>query len=256
MTSVPVERQPPTLEEQARFYDDWNARYRATTFDLVEPESRARGEQVLKALALIGHNQRGAHDQPSILEVGCGTGWFAEKLAGIGKVTAIDLSEQAIEIARQRGLNVEFIAGDFNTIDLPAHAYDVAICMETITSIPDQPHFIARIASLVRPGGHLILTSVNTVVYRRRSDIGSALPGQVRRWLNRRELHQILRPAFRILHSRTFDPKGDMGFLRVVNSTKVNRLLERVFAPATITSAKENLGLGHCRIIVAERLAD
>src|SRR5271166_3021602 len=104
-------RQPmeeyPTLEQQVEFFDHWNESYRKEGFEEIEPESHARGErvlQILESLRILG---------VSILEVGCGTGWLTERLVRFGPTTAIDLSPRAIAIARSRGLDSEFVAGDF-----------------------------------------------------------------------------------------------------------------------------------------------
>jgi 2-polyprenyl-3-methyl-5-hydroxy-6-metoxy-1,4-benzoquinol methylase len=240
-------RSYPSIEEQATYYDSWNACYRLEGFEEIEHESQARGKKVLQMLQSLPLTH------PTILEVGCGTGWFTEVLCGVGKVTAVDLSPKAIEVAKQRGMDAHLISGDFCQMDLPPRYFDAAICIETIAYIPDQEHFIGKLASSIKPGGYLILTSVNTFVYLRRSNIRPPEPGQVRKWLSRRELLSLLRSEFRIVKHVTVLPKGDQGILRVVNSHKVNRVLNRIFSEKAVTWAKEKLGLGHCRVVLAER---
>jgi len=88
-----------------KFYDEWNASYRDTNFENIEPESYARGISALEELLdLCVQDER-------ILEVGCGTGWFSEKLCEFGKVDAVDLSPKAIEIAKRRNSQVQYISG-------------------------------------------------------------------------------------------------------------------------------------------------
>jgi 2-polyprenyl-3-methyl-5-hydroxy-6-metoxy-1,4-benzoquinol methylase len=188
-----------------------------------------------------------------ILEVGCGTGWLTERLTDWGPTTAIDLSTRAVEMAKSRGTKAQFIAGDFYTAELQPGSFAVAICIETIAYVPNAELFLAKLASLLRPNGLLILTTVNPFVYRRRSDIGPPAPGQIRNWLSRGELHRLLRAKFRVISSRTFLPRGDRGVLRIAHSVKLNRLLSKLWSDESITRAKEWLGLGHCRIVVARR---
>lgn len=237
----------PTLEEQAGFYDRWNSQFRAASFDDIGEESQARGLAVLESVRSL------AIESPTILEVGCGTGWLTERLAQIARCTAIDLSPRAIDIAKQRGLSAEFIAGDFYTADLGSRRFDVVVCVETISYVPDQPLFVDKIGSITKPGGYLILTSVNSFVYKRRKDVRPPEPGQIRKWLSRRELHRLLKGHFRIVSSKTILPAGYSGVLRLVNSPKINRLLACVLSEAHLRAAKERLGFGHCRVIVARR---
>lgn len=97
----------PSSEEQQSFYNDWNTKCRGGSFETIDHEIRLRATKVLDLLLSLHLKQ------PDIVEVGCGTGWFSEKLSDIGKVAAIDLSPEAIAIARGRNVPVEFVAGDF-----------------------------------------------------------------------------------------------------------------------------------------------
>ena len=241
-----MEKQP-TPEQQVDFFDLWNESYRKQGFQEIEPESRARGERVLQILESL--QIRGG----SILEVGCGTGWLTERLVHFGPTTAIDLSPRAIAIARSRGLNADFLAGDFYTQEFSTGKFNVVICMETISHVPDQPRFIEKLATVTRPGGYLIITSQNKFVYERRSDIGPPKPGNIRKWLTGNQLRKLLSPRFRVLRTTTVLPKGDKGILRLVHSYKVNRVLELAFSRASIIRTQERLGLGHTRVVLAQR---
>ena len=206
-----------------------------------------RGERVLQILESL--RIRGV----SILEVECGTGWLTERLVHFGPTTAIDLSPREIAIAQRRGLSAKFLAGDFYTQDFSTGKFDVVMCLETISHVVDQPGFLDRLADVTRPGGHLIITTQNKFVYERRSDIGPPRPGSIRKWLTGKQLRELLAPRFRVLQSTTVLPKGDKGILRLVRSYKVNRLLELAFSRASIIRTQERLGLGHTRVVLAQR---
>ncbi len=237
----------PTLQEQIDFFDEWNEKYRSAGFEQIEPESKARGDNVLEILSSLPLRH------PRILEVGCGTGWLTERLIEFGPTTAIDLSPRAIEIARRRGLDAEFFAGDFYRHEFQRADFDVGVSVETISMVPDQAQFVAKLATAIKPGGYLILTAQNKFVYERRSDIPPPLPGNIRKWLSRRELMRLLRPHFQVIRTTTVLPKGDMGILRAVYSYKVNRLLGLFFSTATIVRVQEKAGLGHTRVVLARR---
>ncbi len=64
-----------------------------------------------------------------VLDVGCGAGTDAIYLASKGcKVTAIDVSHEAIMIARERaekaGLEINFIAGNFLDVEFDNESFD------------------------------------------------------------------------------------------------------------------------------------
>ena len=237
----------PTVDEQQAYFDSWNVRHRSCDLDHIDNESKARAAAVLRAVEAF------RVPRPSILEIGCGTGWLIERLADVGDCTGIDLSKRAIEIARQRGIKATFHVANFHTFSGLQASFDIGICMETISYVADREVFIDRLASMLKPGGLLILTSTNKFIYMRRSDIGPPEPGQIRKWLTRRELLNLLERRFKILKTTTVLPKGDRGILRVTQSYKINGLLNRMFGEAAVTRAKEAVGLGHCRVVLAQK---
>jgi SAM-dependent methyltransferase len=103
----------------------------------------------------------------TILELGCGTGNDAARLAGEGyPVTAIDLSGEAIEQARARfGAMVRFVVADM-TQRLPFADGGFGAVMSNVAMhmFPDgvTRAVFAEVARLVRPGG-LFLFHVNAL---------------------------------------------------------------------------------------------
>jgi 2-polyprenyl-3-methyl-5-hydroxy-6-metoxy-1,4-benzoquinol methylase len=239
----------PSIEEQTAFYDRWNELYRRGELEEIDPEIRLRGERVLDLLRRPGLLHRGAR----ILEVGCGTGWMGRELCRLGDLTAIDLSPRAIEIAKSRGLPGEYVAGDFLSHDFGDRSFDAVLCVETLFYVHDQAACVHKMARLLEPDGILALTAINKFVYERRSDIRQPLPGQIRHWLSRRELRRLLRPYFRILSEETLLPLGNRGILRLVNSYRLNAILDRSLGADRVRSLKERAGLGGGVIVLASR---
>jgi len=105
--------------------------------------------------------------QPRIVDIGCGGGILAEALARTGaEVTAIDLSEQSLEIARQHasksGLNIDYhYQAAEQLAEEQAGSFDVVTCMEMLEHVPDPAQVIAACARLLKPGGRAIFSTIN-----------------------------------------------------------------------------------------------
>jgi SAM-dependent methyltransferase len=83
-----------------------------------------------------------------ILEIGCGPGELARSLDAAGyEITAIDPEAPSGEIFQRVGIE------DFEG----AGPYDAVVASRSLHHIPDLPAAVERIASLLRPGGTLVL---------------------------------------------------------------------------------------------------
>lgn len=179
-----------------------------------------------------------------ILDVGCGIGWLCERLARYGAVTGTDMTQSSLDKARARLQQVEFICGDFFEVALPEGAFDVVTSLEVLSHVADQPAFMTRIASLLKPGGLLILSTQNRPVFERWSAVPAPDPSQIRQWVDHRDLRTLLAPHFQDIEIRSVFPVGDRGLLRFVNSVKLNGILQRVVRRDTVQRWKESAMLG------------
>jgi len=103
----------------------------------------------------------------TILELGCGTGNDAARLAGEGySVTAIDLSGEAVEQARARfGSMARFAVADMTQrVPFPDGGFDAVMSNVAMHMFPDgvTRAAFAEVGRLVRPGG-LFLFHVNAL---------------------------------------------------------------------------------------------
>jgi 2-polyprenyl-6-hydroxyphenyl methylase/3-demethylubiquinone-9 3-methyltransferase len=100
-------------------------------------------------------------------DVGCGGGLLAEALAGAGAdVTAIDLAPGMIEVAQlhaaDQGARIDYRVESAEALAARApHAFDVVTCMELIEHVPEPAALIGTLGRLLRPGGHLFLSTLN-----------------------------------------------------------------------------------------------
>ena len=102
-----------------------------------------------------------------VLDVGCGAGLLSEALAREGaQVTAIDLAPDLIKIAKlhrlESGVEVDYRLTPVEALadEMPG-AFDAIVCMEMLEHVPDPGAIIAACATLLKPGGHLFLSTLN-----------------------------------------------------------------------------------------------
>jgi 2-polyprenyl-3-methyl-5-hydroxy-6-metoxy-1,4-benzoquinol methylase len=233
------------LETQRKFWNEWDGKYLQDS--TIGDQALRRGEaavSLLKGCSLW---------RPNIMEFGCGNGWLAEKLAAYGPVTGVDIADKAITEARRRVPSGMFHAGDALSLDLPAETFEVVVTLEMFSHVPSQPRFVQLMARVLKKGGYLILATQNRTVYMRRKNIAPPAEGQLRRWVTMRELMNELRPHFEILRATTIQPAGELGFLRIINSTKLNRLVSKVIPKPSLERLKERCGLGQTLIVLARK---
>lgn len=101
------------------------------------------------------------------LDVGCGGGLLSEAMAMHGAlVTGIDLSEKLIDIAKLHLLESGAKA-DYQVISVEdlamqrAGQYDAITCMEMLEHVPDAESILQACYTLLKPGGHLFLSTLN-----------------------------------------------------------------------------------------------
>ncbi|MEW9549673.1 methyltransferase domain-containing protein [Nonomuraea sp. NPDC050783] len=90
------------------------------------------------------------------LDVGCGTGRFARRLAARGiEVDAVDPAAEVIEAARAAGGGPRFQQADITDMELPEGHYDFVSCLASIHHVPFGT--VARLRDALAPGGVLAI---------------------------------------------------------------------------------------------------
>ncbi|MEU2613203.1 methyltransferase domain-containing protein [Micromonospora sp. NPDC007271] len=95
-----------------------------------------------------------------VLDLGSGVGEPAVSAAGRvgpdGEVIGLDLSPEMTAIAcRHAGGPLSFVTGDLEDLDRPPASLDVALSRWGLMFVPDRQVALARLATLLRPGGVL-----------------------------------------------------------------------------------------------------
>jgi 2-polyprenyl-6-hydroxyphenyl methylase/3-demethylubiquinone-9 3-methyltransferase len=101
------------------------------------------------------------------LDVGCGGGILSESMARAGaQVLGIDLAAEVLAVAElhalEAGVHVEYaaIAAEELARQRPA-AFDLVTCMELLEHVPDPAASVAALAAAVKPGGDVIVSTLN-----------------------------------------------------------------------------------------------
>jgi SAM-dependent methyltransferase len=92
-----------------------------------------------------------------ILDAGCGSGATMRELADYGTVRGVELSEQAAEVARARGVG-EVVVGRLEQLPWPDASFDLITCLDVIEHTPDDRVTLGELRRVCRPGGRLLVT--------------------------------------------------------------------------------------------------
>jgi 2-polyprenyl-6-hydroxyphenyl methylase/3-demethylubiquinone-9 3-methyltransferase len=111
--------------------------------------------------------ERAELSQRRVLDVGCGGGLLCEALCRHGAhVTGIDMAPSMIEVARLHAFESQ-LAIDYEVSSVEQYVtratspFDVITCMELLEHVPAPETLLTAIAQLLRPGGHLFVSTIN-----------------------------------------------------------------------------------------------
>jgi len=93
------------------------------------------------------------------LDIGCNIGCAVEAARWNGfAATGIDLSEYAMQIARERFSKNRFLQGTIDVLDAGS-VFDLVYCSEVVEHVSDPPGFFRSLSGTVASGGVLMLTT-------------------------------------------------------------------------------------------------
>ena len=133
-----------------------------------DPESEFKPLHQINPLRLtwIDNTVNGLNGR-SVLDLGCGGGILSEAMAKLGaKVTGIDPAEKSIKVAKihaeKSKSGVNYLCGSSETLAKSMYeSYDAVTCMEMLEHVTSPEKEIEACSSLLKPGGTLIVSTIN-----------------------------------------------------------------------------------------------
>ncbi|WP_422368743.1 bifunctional 2-polyprenyl-6-hydroxyphenol methylase/3-demethylubiquinol 3-O-methyltransferase UbiG [Pelagibius sp.] len=135
-----------------------------------------------------------------LLDIGCGGGLLSEPLARLGaEMTGLDAAEKNIRIAAlhaaESKLDIDYRHATAEDLAAAGDTFDAVLNMEVVEHVADVDSFLGASAALVRPGGVMIVATLN----RTPKSFLLAIVGAeyVLRWLPRgtHEWRRFVRPS-------------------------------------------------------------
>jgi 2-polyprenyl-6-hydroxyphenyl methylase/3-demethylubiquinone-9 3-methyltransferase len=132
-----------------------------------DPQGEFKPLHDLNPLRLEFVRTRAPLEGKDVLDVGCGGGILSEAMARRGaRVLGIDLAQAALEVAELHALDAGVsIRYQLTSAEELAHtapaSFDIITCMEMLEHVPEPEHVIDALARIVRPGGHVFISTIN-----------------------------------------------------------------------------------------------
>ncbi|MGE0151505.1 MAG: class I SAM-dependent methyltransferase [Reyranellaceae bacterium] len=147
-----------------------------------------------------------------VLEVGCGRGGGSSYIARYlkpARMTGVDISSSAIAFCRRvhEVANLDYRFGDAEALPFPDASFDAVVNVESSFCYGNLDGFLAEVARVLRPGGHLLLADLR--LKEEVADLNAALARSSLRLVGRRDITANVVEALARDSERRASAKGD-----------------------------------------------
>lgn len=205
--------------------------------------------EIFKALAHIAARDRRSAFE--ICELGCATGWLANELTALGRVTGVDPDAERIAQARSRYPQVVFEAGDLLSWS-PPRQFDLVVSSEVIEHLAEQSRYVETLKRIVKPGGWLLITTPNKKL-KPHWDAAAMGEGLYEDWLSIKELRALFADCAIAQHTTFLHDFAYTGVYRWLNAKKFRALLERCGVDPLYDALRRMLGHGLYQLLLCRR---
>jgi ubiquinone/menaquinone biosynthesis C-methylase UbiE len=175
----------------------------------------------------------------SVLELGCGTGHWTEFLSSLGfSVTALDVSEAMLRIARQKNIpNAKILNADASSLPFEDNSIGLVFTITMLEFVQDIQKVLAEIFRVLQPGGTLIVGCLN---------INSTLGKNKNEDETFREAHFFSTQELHLLLSKFGEPEIKEcihmnSFFELMDGKEITPMPEGIFLAASVKKTIVNL---------------
>ncbi len=102
----------------------------------------------------------------TLVDIGCGGGVLSEPLSRLGaEVTGLDPAAGNVAVAAEHalrsGLAIDYRAETIETLVAAGRTFDIVLAMEVVEHVADVEAFVASCCAAVKPGGLLVMATLN-----------------------------------------------------------------------------------------------
>lgn len=102
----------------------------------------------------------------TLVDIGCGGGVLSEPLARLGAVvTGLDPAQNNVAVAsahaQKMGLSIDYRAETIEALVAEGKSFDIVLAMEVVEHVADVEAFVAACCAAVKPGGLLVMATLN-----------------------------------------------------------------------------------------------
>jgi len=143
------------------------AKFEALASRWWDPNSEFKPLHDINPLRLDYIDHRAGLKGKHVADVGCGGGILSESMAQRGAiVTGIDMGKAPLSVAQlhklESGVEVNYQQGTAEELAAEQpEQFDVVTCLEMLEHVPEPASVIQACADLVKPGGHVFLSTLN-----------------------------------------------------------------------------------------------
>jgi SAM-dependent methyltransferase len=134
-----------------------------------------RGRWIGTTEHALARRQLAAHPGETLLDVGCGTGWFTRRFAADGLIaTGLDPNPEWLAYAREHaGPNVHWIDGDARQLPFTDNSFDCVVSIAALCFIADERQAVAEILRVTKRRFAIGWLNRASLLYRQKAGSGA-----------------------------------------------------------------------------------
>lgn len=173
----------------------------------------ARGYWVGTAECRLLDTRLRARAGETLLDIGCGTGWFTRRFAAQGLIaTGLDIRADWLSFARSRSENgLQWVAGDAQALPFADGSFDHVVSVAALCFVEDERGAVAEAVRVARQHFAIGWLHRGSLLYREKGCDGGSGAYRGARWHDKKEVLELfsgLPVRDLAVHSTIFVPSG------------------------------------------------